>query len=152
MYSFHLFLISSTFTRSLLFLSFIVHIFGWNIPLIFPIFRKRPLAYPLLLFSSIFTHCSLKKVFLSLLDILWNSAFSWMYVPLSPLLFASLLSLAIYKSSSDNHFAFLLFFSSGMVLIIVSCTILQSSVQSSSGTLFNRSNPLNLFIISTAYS
>ena len=34
---------------------------------------------------------------------------------LSPLLFASLLFTAICKASSDNHFAFLHFFSMGMV-------------------------------------
>ena len=42
---------------------------------------------------------------------------------LSPLLFASLLFTAICKASSDNHFAFLHFFSMGMVLIPVSCTV-----------------------------
>ena len=47
--------------------------------------------------------------YLTLLFILWNSAFSSVYVSLSP--FTSLLFSAIYKASSDNHFAFLhLFF------------------------------------------
>jgi len=55
--------------------------------------------------SSISLHCSPKKAFLSLLAILWNSAFSWVYLPLSPLPFASLLFSAIYKASSDNLFA-----------------------------------------------
>ena len=40
-----------------------------------------------------------------------NSAFSWLYISLSPLLFTSLLSSTICKDSSDNHFAFLHFFS-----------------------------------------
>ena len=105
MYSFHLFLVSST---SLSFLSFIVLIFGWGVSLRFPIFLKRFLVFPLLLFSSIFMHFPL-KAFLSLLAVLWNSAFSWVYLSLSPLPFASLLSSAICKTSSDNHFAFLLF-------------------------------------------
>ena len=39
-----------------------------------------------LLFSSISLHCSLKKAFLSLLAILWNSAFSCVYLTVSPLL------------------------------------------------------------------
>ena len=39
------------------------------------------------------------------------------------------------KASSDNHFAFLRFFFLGMVLIPVSCTMSQTSVHSSSGTL-----------------
>jgi len=40
----------------------------------------------------------------------------------SPLLFSPLLSLAVWKASSDNHFASLLFFFSGMVLFTASCT------------------------------
>ena len=39
------------------------------------------------------------------------------------------------KASSDNHFAFLHFFFFGMVLITASCTMSQTSVQSSSSTL-----------------
>ena len=38
-------------------------------------------------------------------------------------LFASLLFTAICKASPDSHFAFLHFFSTGMVLIPVSCTM-----------------------------
>ena len=48
---------------------------------------------------------------------------------------ASLLFLAICKSSSDNYFAFLHFFFLGMILIIASCTVSRTSVHSSSGTL-----------------
>ena len=48
------------------------------------------------------------------------------------------------KASSDNHFAFLHFFFLGMVLVPASCTISQTSIHSSSGTLSIRSNPLNL--------
>ena len=79
-----------------------------------PIFSKRSLVFPILLLSSIFLHCSLKKVFLSFLDILWNSAFSWAYLSLSPLPFHSLLFSPICKGSSDNNFAFLHFFSLGL--------------------------------------
>jgi len=118
-HSFHLFLISSTSTRSLLFISFIVPVFGKNVPLIAPIFLNRSLifplllfssSFPLLLFSSSFINCSLKKAFFSLCAVLWNSVFSWIYLSISPLLFTSLLYLDIYKASSDNLFAFLLFF------------------------------------------
>ena len=63
-------------------LSFIVPIFAWNVPLLFQIFLKRSLVFPFLLFFSISLHCSLKKAFLSLLPILWNSAFSWVYLSL----------------------------------------------------------------------
>ena len=43
------------------------------------------------------------KSFLSLLAILWNSAFRWLYLSFSPLLFTSLLFTAICKASSDSH-------------------------------------------------
>ena len=51
-------------------------------------------------------HWSFRKAFLSLLAILWNSAFRWVYLSFSPLSFASLLFSGISKASSDNHFAF----------------------------------------------
>ena len=95
-------------------------------------------------------HWSLRRAFLSLLAILWNSkAFKCLYLSFSHLLFASLLFTAICKSSSDNHFAFLQFFFLGMVLIPVSCTMSRICIHSSSGTLSIRSNPLNLFFTST---
>ena len=50
-YSYHLFLISSASVRSLLFLSFIVLIFVWNVPLASQVFLKRSLIFPILLFS-----------------------------------------------------------------------------------------------------
>ena len=93
-----------------------------------------------------FLHWSPRKTFLSLLAMLWNSAFKWVYLFFSPLPFPSRLFTAICKASSDNHFAFLHFFFLGMVSITASCTILQTSVHSSSGTLSIRSNPLNLFV------
>ena len=78
------------------------------------------------------------------------------------LFFTSFLFSAICKASSDNPFAFFHFFFLGMVLITASCTMLQTSVHSSSGTLelkclirsirsnlSIRSNPLNLFVTST---
>ena len=133
-YSCHLFLISSASVRSLQFLSFIEPIFAWNVPLVFLIFLKRSLVFPILLFSSISLHWSLKKAFLSFLAILWNSAFSWVNLSFSPLPFTFLLFIAVCKSSSDNHFAFLHLFW-GMVLIIASYTMSWTSVHSSSGTL-----------------
>ena len=61
--------------------------------------------------------------FLFLLAVLWNSAFRCLYLSFSPLLFASLLFTAICKVSPDRLFAFLHFFSMGMVLIPASCTM-----------------------------
>ena len=126
-YSCHLFLISSASVRFLLFLSFIVLIFAWNVPLVSPLFLKRFLVFPFLLFSSISVHCSLKKAFFSLLAVLWNSAFSWVHLSLSPLPFASLLFSDIRKVSSNNYFSFLHFFLFGMILVTTSCTMLWTS-------------------------
>ena len=86
-------------------------ILAWNAPLVSPVFLKKSLVFPFYLFSSITLHCSFKKAFLSLLAILWNPAFSRVHLSLFPLHFASLLSSAICKVSSGNHFAFLHFFS-----------------------------------------
>ena len=123
--------------------------FAWNVPLVCPIFLKRSLVFPTLLFSSVSLQWLLKKAFLFLLASLWNSAFRCLYLSFSPLLFASLLFTAIYKASPGSHFAFLHFFSKGMIFIPVSCTMSQTSIHSSSGTLSIRSSPLNLFLSST---
>ena len=133
-YSCHLLIFSAS-VRSRPFLSFIEPIFGWNVSLVSLIFLKRSLVFPFLFFSSVSLHWSLRKVFLSLLAILWNFAFRWVYLSFSPLLFASVLFIAICKASPDSHFAFLHFFSMGMVLITASCTMSRTSVHSSSGTL-----------------
>ena len=68
------------------------------------------LVFPILLFLSISLHWSLRKTFLSLLAIVWNSAFRWVYFSFSPVPFGTLLFWAICKASSENHFAFLHFF------------------------------------------
>ena len=69
-YSCHL-LVSSASVRSLPFLFYIVPIFLWNVPMVSLIFLKRSLVFPILLFSSISLHCSLRKAFLSHLAIYW---------------------------------------------------------------------------------
>ena len=69
---------------------------------------------------------------------------SFFPLPLAPLLFS-----AICKASSDSHFAFLHFFFLGMVLITASCTMSQTSIHSSSGTVSIRFYPLNLIVTST---
>ena len=74
-------------------------------------FLKRSLVFPIIFFPSISLHCSLRKAFLSLLAILWNSAFKWVYLSFSPLPLAPPLFSAICKASWDNHFAFCLSFS-----------------------------------------
>ena len=88
-YSRHLFLISSAYVRSLQFLSFIEPIFARNVSLVSLIFLKRSLVFPVLLFSSISWHWPLMKAFLSLLAILWNSAFKWVYLSFFAFCFSS---------------------------------------------------------------
>ena len=112
-YSVYLLLISSPSVRSIPFLSFFVPIFAWNVPLVSLIFLRRSLVFPILLFSSISLHWSLRKAFLSFLAIFWNSVFKWVYLSFSLLPLASLLYSAICKASSDKHFAFCISFSWG---------------------------------------
>ena len=131
-------------------MSFIVPILDEMFPWYLQIFLQRSSVLPILIFSFFFLHCSFKKTFLSLLSVLWKSAFSWVYLSLSPLTFTSLLSLAICKASSEHHFVFLhLFFSFRMVLVIASCSLLQTSVYNSSDTLSTTPSSLNLFFTST---
>ena len=75
LYFYRLFLISAASVRSIPFLFFIVPIFAWKVPFVYLIFLKRSLVFPFLLFFSISLHWSLRKAFLSLFAILWNSAF-----------------------------------------------------------------------------
>ena len=111
-YSCHL-LIASASVKSIPFLSFIVLIFAWNVPLVSWIFLKRSLVFPILLFSSISLHWSLRKAFSSLLDILWNSAFKWVYLSFSPLSFSSLSSQICVRSPQTTILHFCMSFSWG---------------------------------------
>ena len=66
--SFHLFLSSSASVRALPFLSCIIPVLAWNIPLVFSIFLKRSLVFPILLFSSFLCIAQLRRPsYLSLL-------------------------------------------------------------------------------------
>ena len=115
-YSCQLFFISSVSVQSIPSLSFTVPIFAWNIPVVSLIFLKRSLVFSIRLFFSISLHLSLRKTFLSLLPILWNSAFRWIYLSfifcLSLLFFFQLFC----KASSGNHFSFTHFFFLGIIL------------------------------------
>ena len=86
--------------------------FYQNVPSVSLIFLKRSIVFPILLFYSISLHRSLRKAFLSLLALLWNSAFKWVYLSFSLLPFPSLLFSAICKQGLLRQpfclFAFLL--------------------------------------------
>jgi len=138
-YSCHFSLISSPSVRSLLFLSFIVPIFAWNVHLVSQVFLKRSLIFPIFF------------VFLCVIALLTYDFFSFISpcyslelciqmgisFPFSFAFFVLLFS-AICKASSDNHFVFLHFSFFGLLLVTASCTVLQTSVHSSSGTLSNQ--------------
>ena len=110
----HICIISFASVKSILFPCSIVPTFTWNVPLVSLIFLKRFLVFPILLFPSISLHWLLRKAFLPLLVILWNSAFRWIYISFS--LYLSLLffpQLFVRPPSSGNHFAFCIYFSWG---------------------------------------
>ena len=133
-YSCHLFLITSASVRSIPFLSFIELIFAWNIPLVSLIFLKNSSLSHSVVFLYFFALISEEGFLISScysLELCIQMLISFLF----SLLFTSLLFTAICKASPDSHFAFLHFFSMGMVLIPVSCTMLRTSVHSSSGTL-----------------
>ena len=108
----HLFLISLASGMSIPFLSFIVPIFAWNIRFVSLIFLKRSLIFPILLFPlyfALFTEegfllCPCYSLECCIqLDISFLSSFAFCFSFFS----------AICKAFSDNHFAFLHFFSLG---------------------------------------
>ena len=144
-----LFLISYASVGPLTFLSFIVPILTQNVPLASPVFLTSSPVFAVVLFSSVSLRCSFKKAFLSLLFSGTRHSAGCIF---SPLPSTSLLFSAIWKPSSDDHVALLHFSFLGMVLLTASCTVWQTSVHSSSGTLSIGSNSLNLFLTSTVYS
>ena len=89
--------------------------------------------------------------FLSFFAILWNSAFKWVYLSFSPLLFASFLFIVIFKPSSNSlfFFYFFAFLFLGYRLDSCLCTMSWTFIHSSSGTLSIRFSPLNLFLTSS---
>ena len=114
MYSCHLFLISSASARSIPFLPFIVPILARNDPsMSLSNYLEEISSHSHCIAFLYYLHCSFKKAFLSLLAILWNSAFICFYLSFSPLPFSSLLFLALCKASSDNHLPSCISFSLG---------------------------------------
>ena len=149
MYSCHLFLISSASVRFILFLSFIVPIFAWNVPLVSLIFLKRSLDFPILLFSSISLHWSLRKAFLSLLAILetlHSNGYIFPFLLCLSLLFYSQL---FVRPPQTTILPFCISFPWGWSLSRPPVQFHWPSIHSSSGTLSTRSNPLILFVTST---
>ena len=112
-YTGHLFLISYASVRPVSFLSFIVPIFAWNVPLVSLIFLKRAL------FSLVFPHSfvflyffawSLRKAFLSLFAILCNSTSKWVNFSFLLCLFLLLFSKLFVRPPQTTIFPFALLF------------------------------------------
>ena len=151
-YSCHLFLISSVSVMSLPFLSFIVPIFAWNVPLLSPIFLKRSLVFPFLLFPLCLYIVHLRRLF-------------FFFFNLSLLFFGTLHSDAYIF---PFRLCFSLLFFSQLSVRPPQTTILPSCISFSLECVGHwllrnvvnlcpeffthsiRSNPLNLFITSTA--
>ena len=110
-YSCHLFLIPSASVRSIPFLSFIVPILHETFLGICAFLEEISNLPHSIVFPYFFALIgSLRKTFLSLLPIFWNSALKWVYLSFSPFSLVSLLFSTICKASSDNDFDFLSFF------------------------------------------
>ena len=126
-------IISSASVRSILFLSFIVPIFAWNVPFVSPIFLKRYLVFRILLFSSVSLHWSLKKALslLAILGTLHSAEYIFPFLPYFLLLFFPQL---FVKLPQTITLASCIFFFE-MVLITASCAVSRTCVHSSSGTL-----------------
>ena len=110
-FSCYLFLISSASVRLILFLSFIVPIFAWNVPLVLLIFLKKIISS--LSHSIIFLYFFALITEEGFLSLLLFSVFKWVYLSFSPLPFTSLLFSAICKAYAENNFAFFISFSWG---------------------------------------
>ena len=141
--------LSSASVRSIPFLSFIVPIFAWNVPLVSLNFLNKSLVSPVLLFFLYFFALITEEGFLIFpcyslelciqMDIFFLFSFSFS--------FSSFLS--YLKVLVRQPFCLLHFFLLKMVLITASYMMSWTSIHSSSGTLSIRSNPLNLFVTST---
>ena len=133
-YPCHLFKISSTSARSIPFLSFIVPIFAGNIPLVSLNFLEEisSLSHSIvfLYFFALITEEGFPISPCSSLELCIQMGKSYLFSFVFRFFFS-----AICKSSSDNNFPFVHFFFLGMALITASCTMSQTSIHSSSGTL-----------------
>ena len=129
----HLFLISSASVRSIPFLSFIEPIFACSLGISNFLEEISSLSHSVvfLYFFALITEegflmspCSSLELCIQI-GISFLFSFAFHFLPFTD----------IWKASSDSHFDFLHFCFLGMVLIPVSCTMSQTFVLSSSGTL-----------------
>ena len=143
-YSCHLFLISSAsvkvFAVSALYTAHTCMKYSLDISSFLEEISSLSHSIVFLYFFALF----IKKAFFYLSLLFSGTLYSVEYI--FPLSSASILSSATCKASSDNHFALLHLFFFGMVLVTASCTMLWTSIHSSSDTLSTRYNVLNLLV------
>ena len=132
-----LFLISSASVRSIPFLSFIVPIFAWKVPLVSNFLEAISSLSHFIVFLYFFALITEEGFLMSPCYSLHSDGY----------IFPFLLCLfRVLFSQLFVCFAFLHFFFMGMVLITASCTMSWTFVHSSSGTLSIRSSALKLFV------
>ena len=148
-YSFHLFLVSSSSIISLSFLSFIISIFGWNVPLLFPILLEISSLSPSVVFLLLLCIVHWRRpscLCLLVSGTLCLIGYTFPFLPcFSLLLFSQLLLRTPQATSFTSHICF----SWGWFCWPppVQCYKLLSIVPQAS-----RPNPLNLFFISAIKS
>ena len=138
MYSCHLFLIASASVRSIQFLScpnnYCAHLYmKYSLGISNFLEEISSLSHSIVFFyfSVLITEEGFLISPCLSLELCIQMGISFLFsFPLASLLFS-----AICKGSSDSQFDFLHFFSMGTVLITASCTVSQTSIHSSSGTL-----------------
>ena len=105
-YSYYLFLVVSASVRSVPFLSFIVPVFAWSVPLVALIFEEISSPSHSIAFLYFFALIAEEGFFISpgySLELCIQMEISFLF----SFAFASLLFTAICKASSDSHFPFL---------------------------------------------
>ena len=150
-YSCHLFLGSSASVSAIPFLSFIVSIFAWNVPLVSLIFLKEEIAC--------LSHCIIFLCFFALIaeeGFLISLCYSLEPIQMGiSFLFSFAFSFSSFLSYLQGLlrqpfclFAFLFPWGWSLSLPLVQCHE-PPSIHRSSGTLSIRSNPWNLFVTSS---
>ena len=87
---------------------FLHEMFPWYL-----IFLKRSLVFPILLFSFISLHWSLRQAFFCLLAVLWNSPFKWYIFPFLLCLLLPFISQLFVRTPQTTILPFCISFSWG---------------------------------------
>ena len=148
MYTGHLFLISSASVRSIAFLFYCTHLcMRCSLGTSNYLEEISDLSHSII-FLCFFALITEEGFFLSLccsLELCIQMGISFLFSFAFRVFFSQL----FVRPAQTTILPFCISFSWGWVLITTFCTVLGTSIHSSSGTLSIRSNPLNLFVTST---